>query len=53
MYITSMQKECTDHVKEGNLKLVHLDKIPERAPILLGVWQMKRKRRASTGEISK
>jgi len=46
-------KECEAHFKEGNYKLVKRSKLPEGATLLSSVWQMKRKRKPSTGEISK
>jgi hypothetical protein len=49
----AMQKECEAHYKEGNYKLIKRDDLPERATLLSSVWQMKRKRKPSTGEISK
>jgi hypothetical protein len=49
----AMQKECEAHYNEGNYKLIKRDKLPERATLLSSVWQMKRKRKPSTGEISK
>jgi hypothetical protein len=49
----AMQKECEAHFKEGNFKLIKQDKLPEGATLLSSVWQMKKKRKPSTGEISK
>jgi hypothetical protein len=49
----AMQKECEAHYNEGNYKLIKKDKLPEGATLLSSVWQMKRKRKPSTGEISK
>jgi hypothetical protein len=49
----AMEKECTAHYKEGNYKLIKRSKLPEGATLLSSVWQMKRKRKPSTGEISK
>jgi hypothetical protein len=49
----AMQKECEAHCKEGNYKLIKRDKLPEGATLLSSVWQMKRKRKPSTGVISK
>ncbi len=49
----AMQKECEAHYKEGNYKLIKRDELPEGATLLSSVWQMKRKRKPSTGEISK
>jgi hypothetical protein len=48
----AMEKECEAHFKEGNYKLIKWDKLPEGATLLSSVWQMKRKRKPSTGEIS-
>jgi hypothetical protein len=45
-------KECEAYYKEGNYKLIKRDKLPEGATLLSSVWQMKRKRKQSTGEIS-
>jgi hypothetical protein len=49
----AMQKECEAHYKGGNYKLIKRDKLPEGATLLSSVWRMKRKRKPSTGEISK
>jgi hypothetical protein len=48
-----MQDECTAHYKEGTYKLIKKAEMPSRVPLLSSVWQMKRKRKPSTGEISK
>ncbi len=48
----AMEKECSAHYKEGNYKLIKRSKLPEGATLLSSVWQMKRKRKPSTGEIS-
>jgi hypothetical protein len=48
-----MEKECEAHYKERNYKLIKKYKLPEGATLLSSVWQMKRKRKPSTGEISK
>jgi len=47
----AMRKECEAHYKEGNYLL--RSELPEGATLLSSVWQMKRKRKPSTGEISK
>jgi hypothetical protein len=49
----AMQKECEAHYKKGNYKLIKRDELPEGVTLLSSVWQMKRKRKPSTGEISK
>jgi len=49
----AMRKECEAHYKEGNYRLVKRSELPEGATLLSSVWQMKRKRKPSTGEISK
>jgi hypothetical protein len=49
----AMKKESEAHNKEGNYKLIKRSKLPEGATLLSSVWQMKRKRKPSTGEISK
>jgi hypothetical protein len=49
----AIKKECEDHFRESNYKLVKTDQVPKDAPLLSSVWQMKRKRKPSTGEISK
>jgi hypothetical protein len=49
----AMKKECEAHYKEGNYKLIKRSELPEGATLLSSVWQMKRKRKPSTGEISK
>ncbi len=52
-FLAAIDKECEAHYKEGNYKLVKRSKMPEGATLLSSVWQMKRKRKPSTGEISK
>jgi hypothetical protein len=52
-FVEAMQKECTAHYKEGTYKLIKKDSMPSGVPLLSSVWQMKRKRKPSTGEISK
>ncbi len=52
-FLTAIDKECEAHFKEGNYKLVKRSNLPEGATLLSSVWQMKRKRKPSTGEISK
>jgi len=49
----AMKKECEAHYKEGNYRLVKRSELPEGATLLSCVWQMKRKRKPSTGKISK
>jgi hypothetical protein len=49
----AMRKECTSHYNKGIYKLTHITKLPKDATLLSSVWQMKRKRKPSTGEISK
>jgi transposase InsO family protein len=49
----AIRKECEDHFRESNYKLVEISKVPKDAPLLSSVWKMKRKRKPSTGEISK
>jgi hypothetical protein len=49
----AMRKECEAHYKEGTYKLIKRSELPEGATLLSSVWQMKRKRKPSTGEISK
>ena len=49
----AIKKECEDHFRESNYKLVKTEQVPKDAPLLSSVWQMKRKRKPSTGEISK
>ena len=49
----AIQKECNDHLKETNLSLILKDELPKNATLLSSVWQMKRKRKPSTGEITK
>ena len=49
----AIMKECEDHFRESNYKLVEIKDVPKDAPLLSSVWQMKRKRKPSTGEISK
>ncbi len=49
----AIRKECEDHFRESNYKLINIDEVPKDATLLSSVWQMKRKRKPSTGEISK
>jgi hypothetical protein len=49
----AMRKECEAHYKEGNYRLIKRSELPEGATLLSSVWQMKRKRKPSTGEISR
>ena len=49
----AIKKECEDHFRESNYKLINIDEVPKDATLLSSVWQMKRKRKPSTGEISK
>jgi hypothetical protein len=53
MFKEAIRKECEDHFRESNYKLVSIDQVPKDANLLSSVWQMKRKRKPSTGEISK
>jgi hypothetical protein len=46
-----MQDECTAHYEGGAYKLIA--DMPSGVPLLSSVWQMKRKRKPSTGDISK
>jgi hypothetical protein len=43
----AIRKECEDHFRESNYKF------PKDATLLSSLWQMKRKRKPSTGEICK
>jgi hypothetical protein len=52
-FLAAIDKECEAHYKEGNYKLIKRSNMPEGATLLSSVWQMKRKRKPSTGEISK
>ena len=49
----AISKECEDHFRMSNYKLISVDQVPKDATLLSSVWQMKRKRKPSTGEISK
>jgi hypothetical protein len=53
MFKEAIRKECEDHFRESNYKLISIDQVPKDATLLSSVWQMKRKRKPSTGEISK
>jgi hypothetical protein len=48
----AIRKECEDQFRESNYKLISIDQVPKDATLLSSVWQMKRKRKPSTGEIS-
>jgi hypothetical protein len=52
-FLKAMQDECTAHYKAGTYKLIKKADMPSRVPLLSSVWQMTRKRKQSTGEISK
>ncbi len=52
-FLKAMQDECTAHYKEGTYKLIKKSEMPSGVLLLSSVWQMKRKRKPSTGEISK
>jgi len=49
----AMKQECMAHFKEGTYKLIKKEEMPKNVPLLSSVWQMKRKRKPSTGEIRK
>jgi hypothetical protein len=51
-FLAVIDKECEVHFKEGDYKLIKRSKMPEGSHLLSSVWQMKRKRKPSTGEIS-
>jgi len=53
LFKEAIRKECEDHFRESNYRLVSIDQVPKDATLLSSVWQMKRKRKPSTGEISK
>jgi len=52
-FLAAIDKECEAHFQEGNYKLIKRNKLPEGATLSSRVWQMKRKRKQSKGEISK
>jgi hypothetical protein len=52
-YVTTYWVTLGYTTKEGNYRLVKRSELPEGATLLSSVWQMKRKRKPSTGEISK
>jgi hypothetical protein len=52
-FLNAMQDEGTAHYKEGTYKLIKKAEMLSGVPLLSSVWQMKRKRRQSTAEISK
>jgi hypothetical protein len=52
LFKKAIRKECEDHFRESNYKLVSIDQVPKDATLLSSVWQMKRKRKPLTGEIS-
>jgi hypothetical protein len=52
-FLKVMQDECTAHYKEGKYKLIKKASMPSGVLLLSIVWQMKRKRKPSTDEISK
>jgi hypothetical protein len=51
-FIEAIEKECEDHIREDNYRLIALNKVQKDATLLSSVWQVKRKRTPSTGEIS-
>ena len=49
----AMEKEVAAQLEKGVYTLIHRSKVPEGAPLLPAVWQMRRKRSIMTGEIKK
>ena len=49
----AMAKEWGDQDLNNNFSIVPIDVVPECKSILPAVWQMRRKRDVSTGEIKK
>ncbi len=52
-FLQAMQENCTAHYKAGTYKLIKTADMPKGVPLQSSVWQMKRKRKPATGEISK
>jgi hypothetical protein len=52
-FIKTMQHECTAHYKAGTYKLIKKADMLSGVSLLSSVCQMKRKRKPSTGDISK
>ncbi len=52
-FLKAMQDECTAHYKDRTYKPIKKADMPSGVTQLSSVWQMKRKRKPSTGEISK
>ena len=52
-FIAAMQKEVSDHEKNGHWEVVPREDVPEGTKVLPAVWSMKRKRRIATNEIYK
>jgi hypothetical protein len=52
-FLKAMQDKFAAHYKAGTYKLIKKANIPRGVPLISSVWQMKRKRKPSTGEISK
>jgi len=48
----AIKKECEDHFRESNYKLVDIKEVPKNAPLLSSVWQMKRKENLQLGKLA-
>jgi len=49
----AMRKEWEDQRRNGNFKIIRRSEVPNGATILPSVWQLRRKREVSTGNIKK
>lgn len=52
-FMEAMEQEVKLQMREGGLKLVHINDVPKNATILPAVWQMKRKRDIRTRKVKK
>jgi hypothetical protein len=50
-FLDPMVQEVEAHTAAGNWTVMHHSKVPQGTPIILAVWQVKRKRRISTREV--
>ena len=49
----AMEKEVAAQLKKGVYSVIYKSKVPEGAPLLLAIWQMRCKHSIMTGEIKK
>jgi len=52
-FLKAMVQEISMHQKRKHWKVVPIEEVPENIKILDSIWDMRRKRKIGTGEISK